>query len=230
MHIHLPKVPHSWREIAKEIAIIVIGVLIALTAEQIVESWHWHRKVQVAEDQMRYELLYDDAPQIYQRAAMHPCVVAKLNAIRTAVESGRPRGEVAQLIGSYWLDFRTFDRLALDAANSSDIAAHMPPDELSALTTAYEIMPLLERTNAQEAADIARLKSLRRTGGALSDQEQAQVLQAVEALRYDDQIIWTRAQTKLPTLRRIGPFDPQRVAKFMADARDHYGACIKDLP
>jgi hypothetical protein len=38
MHVHLPKALHGWRELAKEVGIIVLGVLIALTFEQIVQN------------------------------------------------------------------------------------------------------------------------------------------------------------------------------------------------
>jgi hypothetical protein len=41
MHFHLPKPLHGWREFLGEVGIIVIGVLIALSAEQIVEALHW---------------------------------------------------------------------------------------------------------------------------------------------------------------------------------------------
>ena len=49
MEIHRPKAVHSWRELLKEIGIIVIGVVIALGAEQAVESLHWMRQVDVGE-------------------------------------------------------------------------------------------------------------------------------------------------------------------------------------
>jgi hypothetical protein len=35
---------------------------------------------------------------------------------------------------------------------------------------------------------------------------------------------------KLPILLRIGPLDRTRVRSFIADARAHYGDCIKPLP
>ena len=98
MDIHLPKVPHGWRELAKEIAIIVVGVLIALFAEQIVQGWEWRNKVSVAKASMRHELLWDDGPQVYQRAAMHPCVVAQLDRIRKAAVGSGTRREIAGLI------------------------------------------------------------------------------------------------------------------------------------
>ena len=37
MHVHLPKPLHGWREFTGEVGIIVLGVLIALGAEQVVE-------------------------------------------------------------------------------------------------------------------------------------------------------------------------------------------------
>jgi len=225
-----PKPWHDWRENAREVAIVIVGVLIALLAQEVVQGWEWKHKVDVAEAAMREELLSDDGPQIYQRAVMHPCVIARLDAIRAAVESGRSRQEIAHAIDGYWVDFRTFDRLALDAANSSDVAAHMPPDELGAMTNVYQAMPLLERTNAQEATDLARLRAFRRSGGSVSDPEKDRALEAVEALRNDEQIIWIRTKAKLPILLRIGPLDPARVRQFMTDARQHYGDCIRELP
>ena len=40
MHFHLPKPLHGWREFAGEVGIIVIGVLIALGADQLLNDWH----------------------------------------------------------------------------------------------------------------------------------------------------------------------------------------------
>jgi hypothetical protein len=221
---------HDWREDARELAIVVAGVFIALVAQEIVQGFEWRHKVDVAQAAMRDELLYDDGPQIYQRAAMHPCAVARLDAIRAAVEGGKGREDISALVDGYWVDFRTFDRLALDSAIASDVAGHMPEDELHAITGAYEAMPLMERTNAQEAQDLARLRAFRRTGGAVSDEEKDRILAAVEALRSDDEIMWRKARTKLPELRAIGPLDAGRVRRFMADAREHYGDCVKGLP
>jgi len=45
MHFHLPKPLHGWREFVGEVGIIVIGVLLALSAEQIVEAFHWRSEV-----------------------------------------------------------------------------------------------------------------------------------------------------------------------------------------
>jgi hypothetical protein len=71
MEVHIPKPFHGWREFAKEIGIIVIGVLIALGAQQIVE-WLHHR-VEAAE----------------ARAALRSEVAANLALARLTIEQER---------------------------------------------------------------------------------------------------------------------------------------------
>jgi len=230
MDIHLPKVPHSWRELAKEIGIIVVGVLIALTAEQMVDGWQWRHKVDVAQAAMKRELLYDDGPQMYQRIAMHPCVIRQLDAIRSAAEAGAARPQIARLVAGYWVSVRTYDRLALDAANASDVASHIPSNEFDVISSAYQAMPIMERTNAQEAVDGAHLGAFRRTGGPVSDEEKDRLIDTVELLRSEDSLMNQAAQVKLPEILLLGSLDAKRVSTFMADARTHYGDCVKPLP
>jgi hypothetical protein len=56
MHIHLPKPLHGWRELVGEVGIIVIGVLIALGAEQLVEWRHWQHEAEETRAALRVEL------------------------------------------------------------------------------------------------------------------------------------------------------------------------------
>lgn len=67
MHVHLPKPLHGWREFIGEVGIIVLGVLIALSFEQLIDAWQWREKIRRAEAAMRVELSRDDGPQAYAR-------------------------------------------------------------------------------------------------------------------------------------------------------------------
>jgi hypothetical protein len=91
-------------------------------------------------------------------------------------------------------------------------------------------MPLMDRTNERESVDMARLHSFRGIGGAISDQESIQLIQAVEQLRNDDALMWQEARLELPLMRQLGPLDADHMHRLMHDAREHYGDCVKPLP
>lgn len=231
MDIHLPKVPHSWRELGKEIGIIVVGVVIALSAEQLVQDWQWHSRVKIAETAMRHELLWDDGPEIYQRAALHPCITAALDRIRSAVDSGADRGDVGRLVDGFSLPFFSYDSVARDAANASDAWSHMPTDETEPFTLLYAAMPVMNDTSIREAYDLARLRAFRRSGsGPLNDADTARLLESVEALRQDEQAMWLGIDYQMRELRKLGAIDGGSKRRLMETARAHYGACVRDLP
>jgi hypothetical protein len=231
LEIHKPKPWHGLREFLKEYLIIVVGVLTALAAEQVVQRTEWAQKVSAAEDAMRHELLFDDGPQVYQRAAMHYCLQARLDGIRAAVEADTGRAELVQLIDGYQLDFVSYDTLAHEEATHAGVADHMAQSRLDLWTKGYSMMPYMERTNAEEAQSLARLRSLRRTGGPLAEPEQSRILEAVEGLRVEDQRMWKARGWTLPAIRALGPLDAGRTKLFLDRARGWYGpACVKDLP
>lgn len=221
--------PHGWSAVIWELAIVIVGVLVALWAGEVLQNWEWKTKVSGAQASMRSELLSDNGPQIYQRAVMHSCAQAKLDEIRASVEAGKSRREVSQLISGYWLQFLTYDTLALEAANASEVLAHMPKQELDALLDAYSVIPSMDHNGDKEEDNMARLRSLRRTGGPLSRQEGAEVVAAVEALRNNDDTMWAAARWALPAIQKIGRIDAERRTRLVGNARRHYGACIRDL-
>jgi hypothetical protein len=230
MHVHLPKALHNWREVAKEIAIIVVGVVIALSAEQLVEHFTWRHRVRVAEDAIRHELLADDGPEVYQRVALHPCLQDRLAQIRKAVEADRSRAEIAALVTNYKAVFVTYDRVAYDGAMASQVSTHMDQDELDRFTVPYTTLPAMDRATEQEAADLSRLRGIKHNGSALNQAEESQLLTAVEALKNDDNMIYAATRSALPAIRKIGELDRDRVSFYMDVARSAYGGCVRDVP
>jgi hypothetical protein len=231
MHFHLPKPLHGWREFAGEVSIIVLGVLIALGAEQVVERFTWAQRARSAQEAMSKELLWDDGPQVYQRAALHNCLQAKLDDIRSAVEANRPRAEIVKLTAGYKLPFLTYDSLAHDSANASGVFEHIPADNLQKWTNAYSVIPMMDRTASREAADMAHLNAVRSIGGPLSVAEGDRLLDAVEAVRNDERVMWSATRAELPAIAKLhGNLDAARVNIFMAFARKQYGSCVKNFP
>jgi hypothetical protein len=78
VHFRLPKPLHGWREFAGEVGIIVVGVLIALGAEQVVETIHSRAAVSEFRHATDAELGWDLAAYHY-RLGQSPCVEKRLS-------------------------------------------------------------------------------------------------------------------------------------------------------
>ena len=92
MEIHKPKPIHNWREFLKEYAIIVLGVLTALSLEQAVENWREHRQYQEARQAM-FDELSGNLTNIRNRQKYAACTVQRMQDIGVLLdraESGKP--------------------------------------------------------------------------------------------------------------------------------------------
>src|SRR6185503_13543841 len=80
MHLHLPKPLHGWREFVGEVGIIVLGVLIALGAEQAVEKIHERSQIGELERALRSELA-DSRARWEDMRAGDICEAKRLDAL-----------------------------------------------------------------------------------------------------------------------------------------------------
>jgi hypothetical protein len=226
MEVHKPKLVENWRELFKEWGIIVLGVLTALLAEQAVQSVEWHHKVDAAIADMNNELTLGDGPQAYARVAMHDCIASRLDGIRSAIERG-DRADSRRLIDSFWLPKRTWDSLAREAATASDVASHMAHDRMLQYRIAYNMIPDLQRLADKELADLGHLRALPTSGGPIETSEKLTELDAVEALRLDNDAIARESAFVLVRLKIMDlRLDRYFVARDVNDARAHFGACL----
>jgi hypothetical protein len=226
MHFHLPKPIHGWRAFVGEVAIIVLGVLIALGAEQAVHSIEWREKVAAAIADMDNELGSGDGPEAYERVAIHDCVAAHLGRLRASVERG-DRSASRTLIDQFWLPNRTWDSLARDAANTADVAAHMPHERMLQYRIAYEMVPDMQRLAEKELGDLGQLRALPASGGELSAEEKLSEIGAIEAIKLDNDTFGRESRFLLLRLKMMDVRLSKRfVAHHVREARAHYGGCV----
>ncbi len=226
MHFHLPKPLHGWREFVGEVAIIVLGVLIALGAESAVQSIEWQHKVGAAVADMNNELGSGDGPEAYERLALHDCVATHLDRLRALIERG-DRAESRKLIDRFWLPNRTWDSLARDAANTADVAAHMPHERMFQYRIAYEMVPDMQRLAEKELADLGHLRGLPASGGPLATDEKLSEIDAIEALKVDNDTFSRESTFVLLRLRMMGiGLTRSFVEHHVRAAYAHYGACV----
>ena len=226
MHFHLPKPLHGWRAFVGEVAIIVLGVLIALAAEQAVQSIEWRQKVDAAVADMDNELGSGDGPEAYERVALHDCVATHLDGLRGSIEQG-DRLESRKLIDRFWLPNRTWDSLARDAANTADVAAHMPHERMLQYRIAYEMVPDMQRLAEKELGDLGRLRALPASGGQLTSDEKLSEIGALEAIKLDNDTFARESTFLLLRMRMMNLRLSRRfVEHHVRAARAHYGDCV----
>lgn len=78
----------GWRAFLSEIVIVVLGVVIALAANEAVDEWNWRNKVKEAEARLQYDITWAFLWEAEKYVSV-PCVDAQLAALsRNVLESG----------------------------------------------------------------------------------------------------------------------------------------------
>jgi hypothetical protein len=85
MHFHLPKPLHGWRALLGEIGIIVVGVLIALSAEQFAEFVHDRAQVRHGEEALR-DNFGRFVTYTAELDAYAPCITARSAELRQLID------------------------------------------------------------------------------------------------------------------------------------------------
>jgi hypothetical protein len=80
MHVHLPKPLHGWRAILGEVGIIVVGILIALALEQLVQVAHERTIATEAREAVRAEV-GENLWWMEDRRWIEPCVRSALREV-----------------------------------------------------------------------------------------------------------------------------------------------------
>jgi hypothetical protein len=127
MDIHKPKPWHGRSEFLKEIGTIVIGVLIAIGGEQLVEMLHW-RAVVAAERKSLDAEVADHWDALHSRVGMQPCVDRRLAELATLIarhDAGQPLGKLRPVGRPGYFGE---DRSAWQMAVADQSLQHMAPE------------------------------------------------------------------------------------------------------
>jgi len=136
MRIKLPKPLHGWREFAGEVGVIVLGVLIALGAQQLVEDWQWRHETSATRDALGREAA-DNLSAAIQRSQQQPCVEQRLKeiaAIFAAHKAGNPI-DIRRPVGRPVSYYGRTDTWQVEIASQS--LSHMRLDEKLAFAKAF---------------------------------------------------------------------------------------------
>jgi hypothetical protein len=149
---HKPKPWRDWREFLKEYGIIVLGVLTALGAEQLVDQLHWRHKVDTVRMSLMGELSNDRARWDVDVMSAK-CAQSDLKALEVWTQAGRgapPPTPNITSVNLYWMHWANWN-----LATASQALDHFPLAEQLAFASLYDgvVHRQIEIEHASEAAD-----------------------------------------------------------------------------
>lgn len=174
---------HRWRNLAGEVGIIVAGVLIALAAQQAVESWNWRQKVAAAEKSMGEEITNSLLASAELRH-LDKCSTAQIDGLQAAMVKGDwaaaspiSKSDTMYGFGRLWADD------AFAATISAQVVDHLGAEKLKRYAQVYAMIRRARRAQEKQEEAGADLGTLRIAGLPRSSDQMAAEFRALSTLR-----------------------------------------------
>jgi hypothetical protein len=153
-----PRKIRNWSDFLKEVGTIVLGVIIALTAGQIVDDWNWHKEVSIVEDSLNDEISASlFAAQ--ERIKITDCQRRTLDALDDLADAS---GGTLVIRNTPVSRNRVWGSAAWDAAVASGAIAHMPHDTRNAYSVLFSFVHLFRDLNLRQQELWASVNAYRR--------------------------------------------------------------------
>ena len=169
-HFHIPKPLHGWREFVGEVGIIVLGVLIALSAEQVVELLHWQQQVRQGRADLAdsYTTL---RAQMRERQLISPCLDRRFDEIAAILDQASEDGRLPPLGDIGQPRMRTINEPAWPALVTTGVAMHFPRDETTQYDGVEAYIELWKGDEQREREAWTRLYSIVGPGRSIGESE-----------------------------------------------------------
>jgi hypothetical protein len=197
MEVHRKFTPiHGWRQFFGEVGIIVLGVLIALGAEQAAEQIHWHEQVKAGRETLSRDLavLRYNADE---RIAFKPCLDRRLTELGIILDRAAEVGRLPALKNIGYAPRRTWLPPSWDSLSAGQVASHFPREQLLNYSQIAYVGRLIDSLNDQENSAWTDLSIMEGPGRRLSDTEAVQLRLALARAKSGTEIVsLTAAQFK----------------------------------
>ena len=202
MEIHKPKPIHNWREFLKEVGIIVLGVSIALSAEQAVEWVHWRNQVAEAREVIATEMATNLFGAI-SRVRNVDCVERRLDALGAILDSSAKKGNMPPVgdIGMPWR--QVYPSGAWESVMASQTATHFPSQRLADLSTSYKLVERIESATTREVEAWNSLYAMVGPGRRLDPASEAKFRDALSQARTNGRQIASLSVQLIGTTKRL---------------------------
>jgi hypothetical protein len=172
MHFQLPKPLHGWRQFIGEVGIIVVGVLVALGAEQLVQWVHGREDVAQLRAALKGELADDRARWEYMSAADR-CTLKRLDALNNWVATAPSDARVSDAYPILPLNLHSS---SWDVAKTSAATSRIPLGERLTYASLYAALENWRELLRNEVANTQMIASLFETANQPENRRQIPAL------------------------------------------------------
>lgn len=168
------KPPQGWKAVVWELAIVTLGVFVALGAEQLVSNWRWQGEVRNSDRRISDEI-GDNLVYAYERLAINNCLEPRLAQLRDALLKGEPTwtGNRAVFANDiyhpvfppvYRTPNRPWSKDAWETALNGEILGHFRPERVAQFAGLFDEISSLQHSQSEELDLAASLGDLAFTG------------------------------------------------------------------
>jgi len=170
---------HGWRVFAGEVGVIVLGVLVALGAQQVAEALNQRSEAAETRAALTNEIR-DSLGTLELRKAAQPCIDRRLEELRGLVDEWGRTGTYKTprwVSQATWLGMGT---QRFDAAESAGRLALLPPEEQYRLGFVHSGLEAFRNTQEREGEAWATLRMLQAGADTLSSTDRTAIRVALQ--------------------------------------------------
>jgi hypothetical protein len=165
VEIHNPKPIRNWSEFLKEVGTIIIGVFIALAAEEAMSNYNWRHEVGIVQDSLDDELS-DALFAAMERVKIADCQRRTLDGLDQLADESRG---TLMIRNDPVTRNRVWGSAAWDAAVASGAIAHMNHEERNTYAVLFSFVRMFHELNIRQEELWARIAAYRRPRSLTAD-------------------------------------------------------------
>jgi hypothetical protein len=188
VEIHKPKPVHSLRELLTEIGVVVIGVCIALGAEQALDWVHWRNHVDEARGVIATEISRSIVNSI-ARIRSRDCTEKRLDELAAILDEASANGRLPAVGEFGGPPRRAWASGAWEGVVASQIATHFPRQQLADLAVMFQLVGRTNEYSVAENESWAQLSTMVGPGRRLDAASEADLRKAISLARNQNRMI-----------------------------------------
>jgi hypothetical protein len=245
MRLRLPKPLHGWRAFAGEVGIIVLGVLIALGAQQVVEELQWRSEARATEAALEEEIM-DGVEVATERIAVSTCLRTRIAELgnELARSRGEWRGDPMRLGGqtdansgvlppAYRAPRRYLRMDTWETAKNKGVLDHLPRGRVAAYSAIYTQLAHMQQLSDIERGEVPALAMLS-YDGPLDAESRTHAIDSLAQLDSINSHLVLGARNLISAAEGLqleySPAQKKDVAAIIQRLRIVYGDCVTVNP